>query len=158
MGDHTEAIQLDFNPDIISYGELLEIFWGNHCPEFRAPSKQYASIIFYHNKEQEELAYRSKEKAERAKVLHTTIVPFDSFYMAEAYHQKYYLQLTREIMSELSKSYSDFRELVASTAAARINGYIKGYGDIEGFNRDKERLGLSERALKRLEAIVESYS
>ena len=56
MGDHSESIQIDYDPARISYEELLEIFWKNHNPTQRAWRRQYMSAIFYHNANQHQLA------------------------------------------------------------------------------------------------------
>lgn len=99
----------------------------------------------------------NKWKNETFKTIHTSLRPFDKFYIAENYHQKYYLQLTREIMQEYNTFYSSFSKFVDSTAAAKVNGYIKGYGNPERLKEEIGKLGLSEKAQKRLMSIVESY-
>lgn len=93
MGDHTETVQIDFDPETISYEELLEVFWASHRPTVPPASRQYASIIFTHGEEQRRLAEASKARLEAAVGrLYTDIVPLERFYLAEDYHQKYYLR------------------------------------------------------------------
>lgn len=89
---HAEAIQIVFDPKMISFNKLLEIFWVIHDPTTlnrQGPDvgTQYRSAIFYHNKEQKRIAEESKRKD--GKIV-TEIKPFTKFYTAEEYHQNYY--------------------------------------------------------------------
>lgn len=92
MGDHTESIQIDYDPAVISYRELLAEFWASHRPTRPPRSRQYASIIFYADEDQYAIAQASKRAAEErlGTALYTDIVPLERFYPAEEYHQKYY--------------------------------------------------------------------
>lgn len=96
---HAEAIQFVFDPTIISYDKLLEIFWHTHNPTTRNQQgadrgTQYRSSIFYNDEEQKRIALESKEALEKSKVYQdsivTEIVPFTHFYPAEDYHKDYY--------------------------------------------------------------------
>jgi len=96
---HAEAVEVEYDPDEISYQELLDVFWNNHNPTTlnrQGPDVgiQYRSAIFYHNEEQKEIAEKSKQTLEQSgKYEHpivTEIVPAPSFYKAEEYHQKYF--------------------------------------------------------------------
>jgi len=96
---HAEAIQITFNPNIISYKKLLNVFWATHNPttlnrQGNDVGIQYRSVIFYHNEEQREIALKSKEEIEKSGIykdgLVTEVVPFINFYEAEGYHQNYY--------------------------------------------------------------------
>lgn len=96
---HAEAIQIVFDPQIIPYEHLLDIFWHTHNPT--TPNQQgydigtqYRSAIFYHTNQQKEFAEQSKERLEEAHVytepIVTDVVPFTAFYKAEEYHKNYY--------------------------------------------------------------------
>jgi peptide-methionine (S)-S-oxide reductase len=96
---HAEVIQVSFNPEIITYQELLDVFWQTHDPttlnrQGTDVGTQYRSAIFYHNKEQKEIAESYKNKLDEAKIYDNLIVTeiseFSSFYIAENYHQDYY--------------------------------------------------------------------
>ena len=83
-GDHTEAVQLVFNPEETSYRELLEFFWKNHGCTSRM-SRQYMSAIWFHSEEQKELALETMaehQKEERKQIV-TVIEPAKTFYDAE---------------------------------------------------------------------------
>jgi len=96
---YAEVIQITYDPNIITYPELLEIFWKTHDPttlnkQGNDVGTQYRSVIFYHNEEQKQLAEEYKKKLNESgawdKPLVTEIVPFKNFYKAEGYHQNYY--------------------------------------------------------------------
>ena len=156
LGDHTETLQIDFDPARIDYEVLLKHFWESHNPTRPRPT-QYKSVIFYHDEIQRRLAEASlaRETARRQKVLHTDIRPLLSFYRAEDYHQKYYLRREKDLMRELEKYFSSGRELVDATSAARINGYLAGFGDRQALVTQGDRLGLSAGGLRR---VLEVYA
>ena len=133
LGDHTETIQIDYDPTQISYQELLDIYWDSHNPTGQPWSRQYMSITFYHDSDQRELAMESKQREETSlgRQVYTEIIPFSEFYLAEDYHQKYYLQQEPELMEELSTIYPNFADFLDSTAVARINGYLGGHVTFE---------------------------
>ena len=133
IGDHSETIQIDYDLGKISYEELLKVFWDSHSATIQPRSRQYRSIVFYHSDEQRQLAMmtRQQEEARSGRTILTEIVPFSEFYLAEDYHQKYYLQQARELMSELRVMYPDFSNFVDSTTVARINGFLGGHGSLE---------------------------
>ncbi|MDQ6660376.1 MAG: peptide-methionine (S)-S-oxide reductase MsrA [Chloroflexota bacterium] len=94
-----EAIQITYDPSVISYGKLLEIFWHLHDPttlnrQGNDVGTQYRSAIFYHNDEQKRIALAAKEALEKSgdykKPIVTEIAPFTNFYPAEDYHNDYY--------------------------------------------------------------------
>lgn len=96
---HAECTQITFDPKIISFKELLEVFWKTHDPttlnrQGNDTGTQYRSAIFYHNDEQKELAEKYKRELDSEKIWNdpivTEIVPFKKFYKAEDYHQDYY--------------------------------------------------------------------
>jgi len=67
MGDHTESIQIDFDPNIISYAGILEEFWEAHTPCTPGWGKQYMHAVFYMNDEQKSIALDSKKKLKQKK-------------------------------------------------------------------------------------------
>ena len=96
---HAEAIQLQYDPQEVSYEDLLEVFWSIHNPTTKNRQGfdygiQYRSVIFYHTPEQELSARRSIEELEKSKRFSnrivTEVVPGTTFYKAEEFHQKYY--------------------------------------------------------------------
>lgn len=96
---HAEAVQVEYDPDEISFEDLLNVFWSNHNPttlNSQGPDVgvQYRSAIFYHDETQKEIAEKSKEKLDQSgkfeNPIVTEIVLAPTFYKAEEYHQKYF--------------------------------------------------------------------
>ena len=130
LGDHTETIEIDFDPGKTSYEKLLAVFWAAHNPCGRAHSRQYMSAIFYRNAEQKKLALETRDRLEtqtKGKIA-TEIAPLTEFYVAEDYHQKYRLRSERGLMDEFRAMYPRDADFVNSTAAARVNSYLDGHG------------------------------
>ena len=156
MDNHSETVEIDYDPTLVSYKELLDIFWNSHNPTAEVWDRQYMSLIFYHNDEQKKLAMESKEREEagRNRKIYTEIVPFTTFHLAEDYHQKYELQQVPVLRDEFSTKYPDTEDLIASTAAARVNGYLGGYGTSAVLQEELSSFGLSEAGNKKLLDIV----
>ncbi|MGO9922403.1 MAG: peptide-methionine (S)-S-oxide reductase MsrA [Isosphaeraceae bacterium] len=98
---HAEALQITYNPAIVSYRDLLEVFWQTHDPttlnrQGADVGTQYRSAIFYHSDEQKKLAEELKQKLDAsgafAGPIVTEVTPFTAFYPAEDYHQNFYNQ------------------------------------------------------------------
>jgi len=96
---HAEVIQLTYDPSVITFDELLEVFWQTHDPttlnrQGADVGTQYRSVIFYHTDDQRKLAESYKKKLDEAKAFEAPIVTeisaFTSFYPAEDYHQNYF--------------------------------------------------------------------
>lgn len=122
LGYHTESVQVDYDPEIITYQELLEIFWNKHNPQERRKT-QYASRIFYHSQEQKELAEKSKKRYEQKNgEVETEIQELETFWIAEDYHQKYRLRQRGDLMEKFSDL--DPEEFINSAEAAAMNGEL----------------------------------
>ena len=94
---HAEALQVKFDPKLVTYEQLLTLFWHNVDPtqadgQFCDIGNQYRTAIFFHSDEQEQLAVKSKVKVaqELGRPIHTQVVAAKEFYPAEDYHQDYY--------------------------------------------------------------------
>ncbi|MGL1889748.1 MAG: peptide-methionine (S)-S-oxide reductase MsrA [Reichenbachiella sp.] len=96
---HAEVLQITYDPSVISFTELLEVFWKTHDPttlnrQGNDTGTQYRSVIYYHNEEQKELSVKYKQKLDESGAFQdpivTEITAFDKFYLAESYHQNYY--------------------------------------------------------------------
>lgn len=96
---HAEVVQVVFDPTILTYDELLEVFWQTHDPttlnrQGNDVGPQYRSVVFFHNEQQKAKAEHYKDKLDKSgswdnKIV-TTIEPYKNFYVAENYHQNYY--------------------------------------------------------------------
>ena len=96
---HAESIQIEFDPKVIPYERILDIFWHTHDPttlnrQGNDIGTQYRSAIFYHSQKQKEVAEKSKMELEKEGAykgsIVTEITPFNDFYVAEDYHKNYY--------------------------------------------------------------------
>ncbi len=96
---HAEVIQLTFDPELITFDEILEVFWQTHDPttlnrQGADVGTQYRSVVFYHNEKQKELAEKYKKQLDAEGVwsdpIVTEISPLSNYYKAEDYHQEYF--------------------------------------------------------------------
>ncbi|MBI2193685.1 MAG: peptide-methionine (S)-S-oxide reductase [Planctomycetes bacterium] len=145
LGDHSEAIRIEYDPSRMTYEKLLEVFWSSHNPCWGGGSRQYRSAIFYHSEEQKKLALAAKkrEESKRERTVHTEIAAAGPFYPAEDYHQKYLLQQNDSLMGVFREFCPRTGEFVASTAAARVNGFLGGHVQAEALEKEIEGWGLT---------------
>jgi peptide-methionine (S)-S-oxide reductase len=96
---HAECLQIIYDPKVLSYDELLEVFWKTHDPttlnrQGNDEGTQYRSVVFYHNEKQKELAEKYKKELNASGAysnpIVTEITPYTVFYKAEDYHQEYF--------------------------------------------------------------------
>lgn len=124
---HAEVIQIEYDPDVVSFKELLLVFFKTHNPTTRNrqgndAGTQYRSVIFYHNTEQKQEAGSMIDKLEKELVFDQPIVteisPISEFYEAEDYHQDYFNQNTNKpyctfvIQPKLEKFTKEFKEML----------------------------------------------
>ncbi|XP_011013667.1 PREDICTED: peptide methionine sulfoxide reductase A5-like [Populus euphratica] len=129
LGDHAESVQVEYDPKVISYSQLLEVFWVSHDSRQvfgQGPDvgNQYRSVIFTNGTEERRLAGVSKEREQlklRSSVVVTQIQQLGTFYPAEPEHQKFELKqnpFLRQLMGNLPEA-----DLENSSLAAKLNGY-----------------------------------
>jgi len=142
-------VDIEFDPAVVNYEEMLQLFFKFHDATAPSPgcSRQYMSAIFCHGEEQLQLAKKSAQKAEQElrKKVQTEISPAKPFYNAEDYHQKYILQKHTELMEMLQLKRGP--KLIESSVAARINGYIGGYGTKAAFEAETGHLNLDSEVV-----------
>lgn len=134
MSDHTETVDIEFDSSQVTFESLLERFWKSHNP-ISSHSRQYMSAIFYHSEQQKESAEKSRDEQQKHLVqpIKTLITPALTFYNAEDYHQKYMLRQHPTVLEKLGLS---DKEIIQSTVAAKLNGYLSGNGTEEQFQQD----------------------
>ena len=157
IGDHSEAIEIEFDPRLISYRDLLAVFWKAHDPAYRSSSSQYRTAVFWSGDEQRRMAEQSRLLVEKSapRGVMTTLEPLRSFTPAEDYHQKYYLRSAREVAAAYHRIYPKERDFAASTATARVNGFLGGHGGPVRLAEEIVSLGLAGEARAELEQIVQ---
>ena len=154
LGGHTETIQIEYDPETISYKELLEIFFENHNPYVKPYSNQYKSIVFYHNQNQKEDYENYEKKLKENKTLYTQLKEYENFYYAEFYHQKYRLQAFSKLMNEVEKYYSKDLDFINSTLTARLNYYVGTREGLDLLEREQELYGLDDETITWLKTFI----
>src|SRR5262245_58787249 len=156
MGEHSESIQVDYDPTKLTYDQILDRIWVSHNPCATAWSRQYMSAIFYDGEAQKKTILASKAKMEQklGKPVNTAILPLTTFWLAEDYHQKYELRGTADLMKEFKALFPNEKDFTNSTAVARVNAYVGGQGTAQQLKAELDLLGLSAEGKKRLQAYV----
>jgi len=150
LGGHSEVIQIDYDPETVSYNDLLDIFWDSHNPIAAAWSRQYRKAVLYHDDKQKSIAEDSRDLLASSikDSIRTEIEPLKDFYPAEDYHQKHMLRGNKGLMEEYKNIYPSVEGLLSSTAVARVNGYLAGNGTCDILKKEIHKLGLSDKGNK----------
>ncbi len=152
IGDHTEALQVDFDPAVVSYDQLLAQFWQQHEPCAASWSRQYQAILFYSDPAQAAAAQRSAAAVHevQGRTLTTEVRALDRFYVAEDYHQKYALRRDNRLVAALRQHYPTEAELRDAPVSAKLNAYCYGELPFDELRAELARLGfeaLGDRGL-----------
>ncbi len=154
LGSHSETIQIEYDPEQITYEELLEIFFENHNPYRKPYGSQYKSIVFYHNEKQKEIFDDYVDNLNNDRQLYTELNEFNEFHYAEFYHQKYRLQSFNNLMSKLRGIYPNDKEFINSTLTARLNHYVGSKKGMELFKKEKVFYGLKSETINWLKNVI----
>ncbi|KAE9614598.1 putative peptide-methionine (S)-S-oxide reductase [Lupinus albus] len=130
FGDHAESVQVQYDPGMTSFKELLDIFWSCHDPRQvygQGPDvgNQYRSIIFVNGTEESRIASVSKEQEQarsRSSIVTTQILQLGTFYPAEPEHQKFELKKNSFLIKLIGNLHEE--ELERSSLATKLNGYV----------------------------------
>ena len=128
LGDHTEVFQVDFDPDTVTYRDLLKLVFESHTPQRQTGKTQYQNVVLAATAEQratlnEFLAARGLT----ADGIGTRIEQLSRFYPAEEYHQKYTLRSVSSFMNAFDAAEYGDDDLRESPIAAKLNGYAAGH-------------------------------
>ena len=156
IGDHTEAIQIEFDPKKISFADLLEIFWDSHDECGGTWSTQYKAVLWTHGEAQARIARKSAEALakKRGRKLTTAVKPAPTFWIGEDYHQKYRLRRHEKLIAALLGPKPTGEKIRESTVTARANGWVAGYGTPEQIAAESKALGLDEKARAELARVL----
>ena len=128
LGDHTEAVQVDYDPATRSFAELLDLVFRSHDPNQQTRKTQYQNIVFVVTADQREtLADYLDANGYTADGIATRIEQSPGFVPAEDYHQKYSLRNKRSIMQAFEDAGYDETAIRESPAAATLNGHVVGH-------------------------------
>ncbi len=152
LGDHSETIQIDFDPTKITFEQLLTAFWELHNPCQSSFSRQYMCAVFHHNQQQRAVAIKTRDQlaTQLERAIETKILPVTKFYLAEDYHQKYQLRSAKELLKEFQAVYPDLASLLSSTAVTRVNCYLGGHGKLSQLKTEIDLFGLSDHGKQQL--------
>uniref|UniRef100_A0AC34RKC3 Peptide-methionine (S)-S-oxide reductase n=2 Tax=Panagrolaimus sp. JU765 TaxID=591449 RepID=A0AC34RKC3_9BILA len=149
--DYTEVIEATFDDQKISYQDLLDYFWTHHDPTDHR-KKQYRSAILYSDDEQKTLAEASFNKVKAAKPsIETYVQKLDHFYVAEDYHQKYWLRCQPRIFNALNLT---DEQVIDSPLAAKMNAFMAGYDNFDVLQQLKKEYNLDDGLVKAVEDIA----
>jgi peptide methionine sulfoxide reductase MsrA len=149
IGDHVEAVEVTFDTRRISYEELLAVFWSSHPAGLEPGPTRAATGIFYRGPEQRRAAEASRRRVAAAtgEVVHSRVAPLRRFWPAEPRHQKFTLRrLAPRLVAEETSRDPGF---LSSTAAARLNGWLQGFGGDAGLAAAARELETTPAELER---------
>jgi peptide-methionine (S)-S-oxide reductase len=133
LGDHTEVVQVDFDPDVLTYRDLVEDVFRQHGPLAQPAKTQYQNVVFASTATRQgavdtvlaELDHTVDDVATRVEGL-------SRFYPAEDYHQKYKLRSVSSVLGAFEEAGYTDEDIRESPIAAKLNGYVAGHGvDVE---------------------------
>lgn len=159
LGDHTEMVEIDFDPQSLRLETILDVFWNGHNPENINDYKgrQYQSLVLYRDEAQhrviQELMEARKEQGNGTPG--TEVVPFAGFYVAEDRHQKYYLKRYPDAIDKLSPLYPTHEELVNATLTARLNGLAKGFTNLARIVQEIQAWPISQEEQAELILLIQ---
>lgn len=124
--DHTETVRVEYDPEIITYNELVHIGINAHNPRSKNRKRQYDNVIFYKNEKQKEIvkdAFRNEGYS--VANIETRIEKLDKYYYAEDYHQKYKLRSRRSLEDQFTNVYNE-QQFRNSALATKMNSVVAG--------------------------------
>jgi peptide-methionine (S)-S-oxide reductase len=156
VGDHVEVVRVEYDPLMLSYGQLLKIFLLQHVPPRTLALPPFVSRIFVKNEFEKRLAQAAIERHElySEKSCPICVSMYKSFYEAERSCQKYFLRTSSFLMEEMRHFYSDEENLTHSTLAARLNGILGQPFPQFGLPEDISLYDLSEKAMRALRHLL----
>ena len=152
IGDHTEAISIDFDPANLRYEDLLTRFWDNHYCSSNVGRRQYMNALFYQNDEQQELAEATRvTAAEKSGIpvesVQTAILPAGIFTYAEGYHQKYALTSHHELRAFLSDTIpAQRRSPIQPWPPDSMRGWVRDSGKLPACSKERSRATVCPRS------------
>jgi peptide-methionine (S)-S-oxide reductase len=134
LGDHSEAVQVDYDPERFSFGEVVDFAIENHSVRTQPRDRQYQHVLFYESPEQRAVIEKRLD-ALAVDEVRTRVEALDAFHPAESYHQKYHLRSKRAILSDFEEAGYDATAIRESPAAAKLNAEAGGYDRSDGTGR-----------------------
>lgn len=154
LGDHSEMVELEFDPVLLPLKDILRLFWQSHNPaninDYKG--RQYRSLLLYRDEEQLCIIQQViRERAAQGQDSSLTeITPYTGFTWAEDRHQKYYVKRYPDALAKLTALYPSHHELVNATLTARLNGLAKGFTNLSRVIQEIEGWAISAGERERL--------
>jgi peptide-methionine (S)-S-oxide reductase len=127
VGDHSETVQVEYDPDAVSFETLVESAVDEHGPLRQPGKRQYQHVLFYEtDDERETIEQRLAALDVPAGDVETRVEPLSSFTLAETYHQKYHLRSKRAVLNAFEDAGYDDADVRESPAAAKLNAHVAG--------------------------------
>ncbi len=159
MGDHSECVEIVFDPKIISLEKIVHHFWTIHKPNrSNYKGRQYLSIILCEDSSQLQLVKKIKNELEvkLGEPIQTEIASLNKFSLAEEKHQKYYLKRYSKALESLLDYYSSHDSFMNSTLVARLNGFVKGYCSLSDIKNEITSSTMAEEKKAKLTSLINS--
>ena len=157
---HTEVVEIDYDPDIISYGQLIDVFFSSHNETLRPYDQRVKSLIFYRSPEEYDIAKGKldaiRDQTPEEESVYTELKAFEVFYLAEPEHQNRSLKLETSLYGEVEQIFGSEDKIMLSILASKLNGYVYGYGTIENAQALLEVSGLSQASRDRLIEVIQN--
>lgn len=158
MGDHTETVQIEFDPSVLSFEDIIRAFWAHHTSTNRTDygERQYLSLLFYHDEQQKQTIERVKRELEdeRNERIETEIGPFSAFTQAEERHQKYHLKRFKRAAEKLSAHFPLPDSFTDSTLTARLNGFVKEYTTLDKIEEEVQGWAIPDQSKEQLADFI----
>jgi len=127
LGDHTEAFQVEYDPETRSFTDLLDLAFRSHDPNRQTPTVQYQNIVFVSTADQREALSNYLDVNDLSgEAIETRIEPLSEFYLAEPYHQKHSLRGRNALLRTFEEAGYVDADIRESAAAAKLNAYAAG--------------------------------
>jgi peptide-methionine (S)-S-oxide reductase len=127
IGDHSEAVQVEYAPDVVSFADLVDLAVEEHSPLRQPGKRQYHNALFYGSPaERETIEERLTGLSVPTEDVETRVDPLTSFTLAETYHQKYHLRSKRAVLTSFEGAGYDDAAIRDSPAAAKLNAHVGG--------------------------------
>lgn len=149
IGDHVETVEVSYDPQKVTYSQLLDYFWRHHNAHAKPIFRQYASAVFTLEPAQTQVAkqLRDAKRSAQGEPLLTAVRPLQKFYPAEMSHQKYYLQQDSELLGRLPRQ---GEQRLNTRLACKLNALLGSGGDQAALQSSLIELGLSNSTLDAL--------
>ena len=156
LGNHIEVFEVDYDPDLLSYEDMVHLYFQFYDATARPFSQRVTPVIYYRNAAEQVIAEDVKLSIENSseKGIFTVIRPLEVFYLAEEKHQLSYLKQESSLYKEIREIFIEDDALLLSILASKLNGFIAGYGSETDLTYVLKGSGLSDASLDRLKTIL----